>query len=147
MPVPPFVRNLRVPIVKEFERLAKQNKWDELKGSEEKKLRDKYWAKRSKFIGKAVVEDFTRLYGKDKTDMEAWRRLLRDLGEKKSPLDPKDGQKVFPPGITLSTSLAHLTVSTESATYIHKHCAVQGRHGSTGIFSQRSSYPRHLQDT
>lgn len=131
MPVPPFVRNLSAPIVKEFERLAKQKRWDRLKDSKDEKRRDKYWAERSRFIRKAVVDDFTRLYGKDKTDMEAWRRLLRDLGEKKSPRDPKDGQKVSAPGVTLATSPAHLTTSTDSAMYLHQYCAVYGRQGST----------------
>lgn len=94
MPIPPFVRNLNAPIVKEFERLAKQRKWDTLKDSKDKKLRDRYWTERSEFVGKAVLEDFTRLYGKDTKDMGAWRRLLRDLGEKRSPRDPEDGRNV-----------------------------------------------------
>lgn len=94
MPVPPFIRNLNAPIVKEFERLAKQRKWDTLRDSKDKELRDRYWIKRRKFIGKAVAEDFTRLYGKDTTDMEAWTKLLRDLGEKEPPRDPEDGRKV-----------------------------------------------------
>lgn len=78
--MPPFVRCLGIPIAKEFKRFAKQNEWDKLKNSKDKKLRAKYWAERRRFIGNAVVEDFTGLYGKDAMDSKSWEKLFQDLG-------------------------------------------------------------------
>lgn len=73
-----FARRLGVPIVEEFERYSYLQKWYRLSRKEYRKLE-------GIFVGTAVVDDFTRHYGKDPNNLAAWKRLCRDVGFRRNP--------------------------------------------------------------
>ncbi|RPD61910.1 hypothetical protein L226DRAFT_571306 [Lentinus tigrinus ALCF2SS1-7] len=62
------------PFLEEFKRLKEHENWDE---KEEKQARGK--------LQEAMVEQFSRMYGRHEDDLRAWQRLCNALGVKRIP--------------------------------------------------------------